>query len=438
MSSGIDERRDWMEDVPKRRSLPGIGSVVFLLSVAMVGSVGLVFSVNPTAADTAFGYGQLRPYPNSPEERWSLDLTSMQAYGEGDTPEVVSTFGDVWLVAYPSGLGSAYVAIDHRTGEKLWDTPIDAGLGSCAINGGGEVGCALHLADQPDGFYLADLTTGQLRGFSPGNDTQSVAGVGPDFLRVNSSGYQVTRNKPDGTQLWARSFAATVKMEVDDELVVISASDGAKHVIDPATGADEFGCASCDLRIYPTGVALQVTDAGSPRVEFFTRGGTRTSVNQGHQLAPGPAVLAVTTGSGPGEVGQTQGAYSVFDPAQKDELWRVTDPELSNVASRPCGSVVAFARKDGSLSVLDLRTGAKAGEVPRPQPGQPGADIDYLRCVGQWGDTAVFGNAGELTAFDIGAGSVTWQRSTGDGRVAIVDGYLILGKGTTLSLLAPS
>lgn len=424
--------------MPKRRSMPGIGSVVFLLSVAMVVSVGLVFSVNPTADATAYGNGQLRPYPNSPEERWSLDLTSMQTYGEGDTPEVVGTFGDVWLVAYPSGLGNTYSAIDHRTGEQLWDTPIDAGLGSCAINGSGEVGCALNLADQPDGFYLADLTTGQLRDFSPDNDTQSVAGVGPDFLRVNGSGYQVTRNKPDGTQLWARSFAAAAKTEVDGELVVISASDGSKHVIDPATGADKFGCASCDLRIYPTGVALQFTDAGSPRVEFYTRGGTRTSVNEGQQLVSGPAVLAVTTGSGPGQVMQTQGAYSVFDPAQKDKLWQVTDPELSKVASRPCGSVVAFARKDGSRSILDLRTGEKVGEVPRPEPGQPGTNIDYLTCVGQGEDTAVFGNAGELTAFNIGDGSVAWQRSIVGGQAAIVDGYLVLEEGTTLSLLAPS
>jgi outer membrane protein assembly factor BamB len=404
----------------------------------MVTAVGLVFSVNPTSDVAEYGNGQLRPYPAEPGELWSLDLTSMQTYGEGDTPEVVGTFGDVWLVAYPSGLGNTYLAIDHRTGAQLWDRPIDAGLGSCAINGSGELGCALNLADQPDGFYLADLTTGELRDMSDDRDTHAVAGVGPDFLRVNGSGYQVTRNKPDGTQVWARTFAAAATVEVDDELVVISASDGSKHVIDPATGTDKFGCASCDLTVYPTGVALQFTDVGSPRVEFYNRGGTRTSVNEGQQLVSGPAVLAVTTGSGPEQVMQTQGAYSVYDPAQKDKLWQVTDPELSKVASRPCGSMVAFARKDGSRSILDLRSGDKLGNVPRPEPGQPGTNIDYLNCVGQGAGTAVFGNAGELTAFNIGDGSVAWQRSVVGGQAVIVDGYLVLEEGTTLSVLAPS
>jgi hypothetical protein len=400
--------------------------------------VGLVLAIGTPSGPKEYGNGQVRSYATEPEEMWSLDLTTMQTYGEGATPEVTDTFGDIWLVAYPSGLGTTYLAIDRRNGKQLWKTPIDAGLGACAINDRGGLGCALNLAEQPNGFYVADLTTGELREFSADNGTRAMAGVGPDFLRVNNSGYQVTRNTPDGEQVWARSFAAAASIEVDDDLVAISASDGSKHIIDPTTGADKVSCASCDLRVYPTGFALQFTDDESPRVEFYTRGGVRTSVNEAQQLVSGPSTLAVTTGSGPAQIMQTQGAYSVFDPAQKNKLWQVTDPELSKVAARPCGSVVAFARKDGSRSILDLATGDKVGGLARPDPKKPGTNLDYLSCVGQGSDTAVFGTAGELTAFTIADGSVAWQRSIVGGQAVVVDGYLVLEEGTTLSVLAPS
>ncbi|WP_168186948.1 PQQ-binding-like beta-propeller repeat protein [Williamsia sp. 1138] len=428
-----------MYDMLKGRSAPGIGIVVLTLSIAMVISVGLVLSMGtPTTTSGDFSNGQLRSYQGEPTEQWSLDLTDMRTYGEGATPVVAGTLGDIWLIAYPSGLGTTYLAIDRRNGERLWDVPIDAGLGSCAINGQGELGCALSLTDRPDGFYLADLTSGELRGRSDIRNTRAVTGFGPDFLRVNDSGYQVSRNAPDGRQIWARTFAAAAKVEVQDDVVAISASDGSKHIIDPATGIDRIGCDSCDMEIYPSGVALQFTGTDEQRVEFYRADGTRTSVNDKQQLVSGTSVLPVTTGTGPAQIMQTQGTYAVFDPPDAQRLWQITDPELSKVNTRPCGSVVIFALKDATRTAFDLRSGEQLGRFARPDLMNPAANIDYLSCVGQGGDIAVFGNGGELTAFDVRNGSIAWQRSIVGGQAEVVDGYLVLEEGSTLTMLAPS
>lgn len=424
----------------KGRSAPGIGTVVLLLSIAMVVCAGLVLAIGTptTTTTTDYAAGQLRSYEGQPDELWSLDLTDMRTYGEGATPVVAGTYEDIWLIAYPSGLGTTYLAIDRRNGDRLWDAPIDAGLGACAINGRGELGCALTLADQPDGFYLADLTTGDLGSRSDIKSTRKVTGYGPDYLRVNDSGYQVSRNTPDGKQIWARTFAAAASVEVTDDVVAISASDGSKHIIDPATGADRFGCESCDMQIYPSGVALQFTEQDKQRVEFYRADGTRTSANEKQQLVSGTSILPVVTGAGSAQIMQTQGTYAVFDPSTADRLWQITDPELSKVGARPCGSVVVFSRKNGSRPVFELQSGAQIGNIPTSDPMASGTNIDYLSCVGQGGNTAVFGNPGELTAFDTRDGSVAWQRSIVGGQAVVVDGYLVLEEGTTLSVLAPS
>lgn len=422
----------------KGRSAPGMGTVVLLLSIAMVVSAGLVLSIGTPATTTDYADGQLRSYPAQPEELWSLDLTDMRTYGEGATPVVAGTFDDTWLIAYPSGLGTTYLAIDRRNGKRLWDAPVDAGLGACSVNAEGQLGCALSLADQPDGFYLADLKTGKLGSRSDIKGTREVTGYGPDYLRVNDSGYQVSRNTPDGDQVWARTFAAAADVEVTDNVVAISASDGSKHIIDPATGEDRFGCESCDMQIYPTGVALQFTEQDKQRVEFYRADGTQTSVNEKQQLVAGTSILPVTTGAGTAQIMQTQGTYAVFDPSASERLWQITDPELSKVGARPCGSVVVFSRKNGSRPVFDLQSGQQLGNIPTSDPMTPESNLDYLSCVGQGADTAVFGNPGELTAIDIRDGSVAWQRSIVGGQAAVVDGYLVLEEGTTLSVLAPS
>lgn len=424
--------------MPKGRSAPGIGTVVLLLSIAMVVCVGLVLSIGTPTPSPDYAGGQLRSYQGQPEEQWSLDLTAMRTYGEGATPVVAGTLGDIWLIAYPSGLGTTYLTIDRRNGKRLWKAPVDAGLGSCSINAEGELGCALRLTDRPDGFYLADLTTGELGSHSDAKATRAVTGYGPDFLRVNDSGYQVTRNTPGGEQVWARTFAAAATVDVNDGVVAISASDGSKHIIDPATGDDRFGCESCDMQIHPSGVALQFTEQDKQRVEFYRTDGTRTSVNEKQQLVSGTSILPVTTGAGSAQIMQTHRTYAVFDPADSQRLWQITGPELSKVGARPCGSVAVFSRNDGSRPVFDLRSGQQLGNIPTSDPMMPDTNIDYLSCVGQGGHIAVFGNPGELTAFDIRDGSMAWQRGIVGGQAVVVDGYLVLEEGTTLSVLAPS
>lgn len=422
----------------KGRSAPGIGFVVFLLSIIMVVTVGAVMAIDtPPQRTTDYENGQLRSYPIEPEERWSLDLSDMRTYDAGATPLVAGTFEDTWLISYPSGLGNTYLAIDRRGGERLWPQPIDAGLGSCALNARGEVGCAVRLGDHPDGFYTAELDTGELDSVSDLDSTQAVTGYGPDYLRVNSSGYQVSRNTPDGTEVWARTFAGAATVEVDGDVAIVRASDGTQHLIDPATGDDRFGC-SCDLVIYPTGIAAQFTERDAQRIEFLLPDGTSTSNNDKQQLVPGPSTLAVTTGAGSEQIYQTQGTYAAYDPQQATRLWQVSEAELSKVGARPCGDTVAFARKDGTRAVLDLATADKLGELPRSDPMSPSTNIDILGCVGQGGNTIVFGGNSQLTAYNIATGTVAWQRSVVGGQPAVVDGYLVLEEGTTLSLLAPS
>ena len=420
------------------RSAPGIGFVVFLLSILMVVTVGAVMAIDtPPQRTSDYRNGQLRSYPSEPEERWSLDLSDMRAYDAGATPLVAGTFEDTWLIAYPSGLGNTYLAIDRSNGDRLWSRPIDAGLGSCALNARGEVGCAVRLADRPDGFYTADLETGSLESASDLDNTQAVTGYGPDFLRVNSSGYQVSRNAPDGTEIWARTFAGAATVEVSGDVAIVRSSDGTQHLIDPATGDDRFGCA-CDLVVYPTGIAAQFSERGAQHVEFLLPDGTRTSNNDKQQLVPGPSTLAVTTGAGSEQIFQTQGTYAAFDPQQATRLWQVSEAELSKVGARPCGDTVSFARKDGTRAVLDLASATKLGELPRGEAMSPATNIDILGCVGQGGNTIVFGGNSQLTAYDITTGKVVWERSVVGGQPAVVDGYLVLEEGTTLSLLAPS
>ena len=82
------------------RSAPGIGFVVFLLSILMVVTVGAVMAIDtPPQRTSDYRNGQLRSYPSEPEERWSLNLSDMRAYDAGATPLVTGTFQDTWLTA---------------------------------------------------------------------------------------------------------------------------------------------------------------------------------------------------------------------------------------------------------------------------------------------------------------------------------------------------
>ncbi len=46
-------------------------------------------------------------------------------------------------------------------------------------------------------------------------------------------------------------------------------------------------------------------------------------------------------------------------------------------------------------------------------------------------------NQGQLTAFGTD-NTVAWEQPMGSGRVDVVDGYLVLGEGDTLSVLRPN
>jgi hypothetical protein len=424
------------------RRLPfGIGTVTGLLVAAMVASVGVVLAMGTPDQPTSYGAGQIRGYPDSPAIAWTQSSDTLPGYGSDTDIEVVDTWQDTWLLAYPSGIGRAFLAVDRATGAPRWDQPVTSGLGGCAFDGGGQLGCAIKVGSAPDGFYLID-DDGIPTKRSDLDDTAQVVGVGPNFLRIDQAGYRVSLRAPDGGTVWNRTFAAAASARYTEGVLLVSTADGGEFVVDPSTGRDLIACSVCQLTVYPSGITVQYNGFGDERVEghAITDGeiGTRpTWVAEGLRVVPGTSTLPVLTGAGDGQIQQTQGRYEVRDPARAAALWQITDPELSKANTRPCGTQVAFALKDRSRLIYSLDEGKKVGELPEPSLDSPDANIDQLQCIGSSGNSLLFGNTNQITAFDVPGGRVAWEYPT-IGNARVVDGYIVLTQGTSLSVLRPN
>ncbi|GAB18754.1 hypothetical protein GOEFS_063_00280 [Gordonia effusa NBRC 100432] len=417
----------------------GIGTVVAICCILLVVSVGLVLSIK-TPPST--GYGQLRNYPSQPEIAWTVDSDTLPEYGQGNGITVAGTWMDRWLLSYPSGLGRAYLLVSAVSGKPVWDNPIRVGLGSCALTDDGVVGCAVKLGEAANGFYLADLDSGKLGSSTNLDSTATVIGVGSNFLRIDEAGYRAMLATPSGDEIWTRTFASAVRARFENNVLIMTGADGANAVIDTATGANRIRCADCDINVYPTGITVQHNAYGQERVDFYAISGGRLTTSQPTyqsnkiEVVRGASTLPVLTGIGDATVQETQGRYEVRDPARSKALWTITDPELSKVNTRPCGTVVALARKDRSRSVYRLTDGKSVGRVPGPDADNPDADIDQLTCVGSSDRTMVFANNNQLTGFAIADGT-KWELPI-IGWAQGVDGYVVLHQGQSLSVLAPS
>lgn len=417
----------------------GIGTLVAICSALLVASVGVVLSI-PTPPPT--GNGQLRDYSALPEVAWTVDSDSLPGYGEGTQITVAGTWMDRWLLAYPSGLGRAYLMVSAVSGHQVWKSPIRVGLGSCALNDDGVVGCAVKLGDRPNGFYLVDLDTGKLSTPTDLNGTAQVLGVGTDFLRIDDAGYRVTLATPAGEEIWARTFAAATTARYDDGVLVATGSDGSNSILDTATGTSLVSCTECDVAVYPTGIAVQHNAYGREGIDFYgiddgvVQAAAPTYRAARMALVRGASTLPVLTGTGEATVQDTQGHYEIRDPAQRKALWGITDPELSKANTKPCGTVVAFALKNRSRSVYRLADGQSVGRVSAPDPNFPDANIDQLTCVGASSTTMVFADTNQLTGFRITDGS-KWELPI-IGWAQAVDGYVVLHQGQSLSVLAPT
>ncbi|MFT4200937.1 hypothetical protein [Gordonia sp. (in: high G+C Gram-positive bacteria)] len=421
----------------------GMGTVVLAAIAALIASVGVVLAVNSDAPQGGrYGFGQLRAYPTQPQTVWTRGVDNLPGFSQSGGPVTVAdTHGETWLLSYPSGIGKAYLAVNRFDGTSRWEKPVVAGLGGCAFNAHGEVGCAIKLGDAPDGFYKVESGSGALGPAQPLEDTGRVIGVGKNFIRVNQVGYQLTSSTPDGIERWSRTFAAaatpTYIPEVD--LVDVALTDGSHVVIEPLTGKTKLSCGPCSVTTYPTGLAVS-HGGGDGVIDFhrFDHGKLLTKpthIATGMELFSGPSTLAVLGGIGSATVGQTHGRFEVRDPAKAQAAWGVNDDELSKAKPMACGRLVAFARKDQSRQVLRLDgKGTKVGDLPPPDRTKPDTNLAELRCVGSFGDTIVVWNDNQLTAFDGQSGKIAWELPI-NGSATNVEGQIVLRQGATVSLL---
>lgn len=418
----------------------GIGTVSLVLSALLVAVVGIVLSIDtPTVART-YENAQLRGYDREPEVAWTASSDTLPGYNQTGHIEIADTHDDQWLLSYPRGIGHAYQLVDRHSGGALWSQPVVAGLGSCAFDATGNVGCAVKLGDRPDGFYLVD-DSGNLDSPSALDDTAQVVGVGANFVRIDQAGYGVSMHTATGKRVWGRTFAAAAHATYEHQLLIISTADGSRFVVD-SQGRDTLHCRQCDILTYSTGLAVIHRDGDQESVDTYAVVGGAptehsTSRSAQAQVVDGPSTLPVLTTVGDAAMQATQGFYQVRDPARADALWQISDPNLSKSNTRPCGSMVAFARMDRSRVIYRLDDGERVGTLPVPSIDDPDTNLDLVGCVGSSGENLVFASSGQLTAFDVPRGTVAWTRPI-LGRATDVDGYIVLTEGTSLSVLRPS
>lgn len=420
----------------------GMAAVAALGAAALVVTAGVVLSGTPESAPGASIEGVLRSYSAEPDAAWTLDDGTLP--GMSGPATVAATDGHRWLISYPVGIKHEFMLIDARSGEPQWNSPVDAGFGDCSINDRRQIGCAVRLRiDGPEnGFYLVDQHDGSLTRTADGDDTAAVLGLGPDFVHVNQSGYQVSLRSPDGATAWSRTFAGAAEVRKAHGALIVDTSDDAHHVIDPADGTDRISCTQCTVDVFESGIAVTDTAYGAESVSFhpFTEAGVSdeaVGTARRMRVLRGPSTLPVIAPAGEGSSLDAAGHYEIVDPATGDGLWQIGDSELSKANARPCGRVLSVARKDRSRVFFDLADGARRGAMPPPALDDPDAAIDASSCVGASDDVAVFANPNQLTAYDIDSGAQLWNRTV-LGSARDVDGYIVLSEGATLTALRPN
>lgn len=419
----------------------GMAAVAAFGSLALVITAGIVLSGTPDERTGSAALGVIETYSSEPTEAWTLDETSLPGAGGNGSISVTATGGTDWLVAYSAGIKRSFMLIDSRSGRPQWDAPINAGFGDCSINDQRQIGCAvrLRISGPENGFYLADRDSGDLTRTADGGETATVLGLGPNFVHVNQSGYQVSMRSAAGKTLWSRTFAGAAKVRSARSALIIETSDGASFVVDPRTGSDRVACAQCTVDEFATGLTVTTTKSGSESVEFYPF--TTSSVAEEPsgradraRVVRGPSTYPVIAPAGEGSSLAGAGRYEIIDPGTGEALWNIADPELSKANARPCGTVISVARKDRSRVFFTLSDGTRRGSMPPPALDQPDANLDAATCLGASDDVAVFANPNQLTAYDINTGQLRWTRTL-LGTAEDVDGQIVLRQGSTLSKL---
>ena len=426
-----------------RRAPFGIGTVVMLLCAVMVAATGAVLAIGTPERATSFAFGQLRPYADTPTTAWSLSSSTLPNYASDSPIEIAATHDHQWLLSYPSGIGRAYLLVDRATGKSLWDRPIDVGVGQCGITTSGVVGCAARASESlSTGFYVLD-DSGKPGQRSDLGDSTGVIGVGQDFLRISSSANRVALHRPSGEQLWSASYDSTpTASSTPNGLLEISTVAAHRALLDPATGKTLLECDDCSITSFPTGITVDHIASADHEFEAYSVTNGVLNPQPTERLAhmrsvTGPSTMAVLTPVGATQMQAAQGSYLVVNPATPSTGWQLSESELSKANTRPCGSYVAFARKDRTRAIYTLADGTFVGSLPAPSISDPDTNLDYLRCVGSSNDLILFASESQLTAINPAAGRIAWTLPIA-GQMEAVDGYLAVREGTSLRVFAPN
>ncbi len=153
-------------------------------------------------------------------------------------------------------------------------------------------------------------------------------------------------------------------------------------------------------------------------------------------MESGPSTLALLTASN--RIFADRGEYEVRDPARQGALWRISDRELSKSGGAiACGSLVNFGRLDGSRTTYALADGKHIGSGPPPGPEQPIlANPRLHRVDGHHHDPLESGTADRPDAGEhrgLGTG-----RRLPPGLIKVIEGYIVLSEGATMSVLRPN
>lgn len=404
---------------------------------------------------------------DSGQVRWShrvAEYTGVTGDVVRDSPAVYGNELVVGDSTYAAMAGARLMAVDKRTGTKLWQTVIDTHPAATVTSSPVIVGNTIYVgissseevvAVKPGyhcctfrGSVIAlDATTGHIKwktytvptGYSGGGVWGSAPAVDP----VTGLLYVATGNNysvPAGVCAapGQRNCAQPQANDYSDSILALDMTTGAIRWSRSATSYDVW-TAVCDM--HPSASCGSDFDFGSA-----------------------PNLIRLPSGRQLVGVGQKSGVYWALDPGTGAVVWRTIVGPGSNEGGIQWGSATDGQRiyvaignfygesyripsaagqastiAGGSWAALDAATGRILWQVADPQHA---ADIGYVTSgngVVYAGSTAATGN--DMYALDAATGRVLWNFASGGPVVAgaaIVRGTVYWGSGFKFSTSCPT
>lgn len=427
----------------RRLQRPGIAVVSTIAAVAMVACVIVVLTIG-RSHDSPRAPGDLRSYSAPPQPMWTMspaETAGVDPAQWSPAPQVVGVHGDRWLLTSRGGDGIRVTEVRAETGTPIWSGGLDVGLGMCAFDDAGHLGCVRRpLTATTASFGLVD-DSGRFHRSADVDDTAGMVGVTDGFALMSKVGHRVTGVGTDGSTTFSTTLTSPATLRWSDATLTAARTDGGASILDPATGEQRYSCTSCTLTTYPSGVAAEIDSPdgdASSSVTLIDTAGRITATETDTALVAGPSPLPVLTGAGPTTVFADHGTYEARDLTPGSaRRWRSDSTDNSKSGAQACGSMFFLPKIDRSRQILDFGSGDTVGTLAPASVNRPDTDLDQLTCLGSHGNTAIFTDTDTITAVDVARGRVSWQLPF-NGTVEVVDGYLVLRQGTELSVLQPN